>query len=184
MPTARWSLLSKITSKARSSHCLGVTHDGLLLLYGGELVPRKPVDTAATGTPDESMVVKGSVHSFDLKYQSQEAKQPWVMLAPKSNSDVVPEPRVGATTVWEKATDSLYLWGGRGGVDMSPLGREQAGLWKGHVDRSSLNFINWERLVASNEHASPELRSYHASVAFEVTISEISIYCRLQNMGA
>jgi hypothetical protein len=171
MSTAHWSLLSKIASKARSSHSLSVTHDGLLLLYGGELEPRKPVDAAVGSTAtDESLVVKGSVHSFELKTEFQKATHPWIVRTPKSRSAVVPESRVGATTVWDKATNSLYLWGGRGGVDMAPLDKAQAGIWKGRIDQTSPNFIEWERLIASNEDDSPEPRSYHAAVLCEVRI--------------
>jgi len=165
MSTARWSLLSKAHSKARSSHSLSISHDGLLLLYGGELEPRKPVDAAAnSSTNHESLVVIGSVHSYDLNNELQNANQPWVMLNPKLNP-VVPEPRVGATTVWDNTTQSLCLWGGRGGVDMVPLGRQQAGLWQGRIDQSSPSSIEWERVNASNENDAPEPRSYHASVS-------------------
>jgi hypothetical protein len=165
MSAARWSILSKIASKARSSHSLTATHEGLFLLYGGELEPRKPVDTAVTAT-DESQVVKGSVHSFTLK----DGKNPWVVLSTKPHPAAVPEPRVGATTVWDKATGSLYLWGGRGGVDMAPLEREQAGVWKGHIDQTSPRFIEWERLSASNEDNSPAPRSYHTAVTYGVCL--------------
>jgi len=58
----------------------------------------------------------------------------------------------------------LYLWGGRGGVDMTPLDRKQAGVWKGRVTST---FIEWERMIASNEDESPEPRSYHATASSE-----------------
>ena len=170
MSTARWSLLSKIALKARSSHCLSVTHDGLLLLYGGELEPRKPVDSAVSSSPNEEAVVaKGSVHSFAMKREPQKTDRSWVVLAPKVTS-AVPDARVGATTVWDKATESLYLWGGRGGVDMAPLNGEQVGLWKGRIDQTSSSYIEWVRLTAKNENDSPEPRSYHAAVSFQVCV--------------
>jgi hypothetical protein len=183
---ARWSLLSKVALKARSSHSLSITHDGLLLLYGGELEPRKPVDTAANTSSAnyESLVVTGSVHSYDLK-NIENAHHPWVILTPKLNS-VVPEARVGATIVWDNATQSLYLWGGRGGVDMAALGREQAGLWKGRIITTPSGSIQWERLIASNEDDAPEPRSYHASVFSEVRMpkySTISGQDFLENRG-
>jgi len=174
MSTARWSLLSKVALKARSSHSLSITHDGLLLLYGGELEPRKPVDTAANSTANhESLVVTGAVHSYDLK-NAENANHPWLILTPNLNSVVVPEPRVGATTVWDTAAQSLYLWGGRGGVDMAPLDRVQAGLWKGHIITTPSGSIQWERLIASNEDDAPEPRSYHTSVSFEVRMLRYS----------
>jgi hypothetical protein len=165
--SVRWSLVSKIATKARSSHALSVTHDALLLMHGGELEPRKPVDTDhITGE-----VPKASIHSFDLRDESNS----WGVLPPKSmlldtsGITVVPEARVGATTVWNQSTQSLYLWGGRGGMNMTPLDREQAGVWKGRVVSG---FIEWERMIASNENESPEPRSYHAAVSSEVWLSK------------
>lgn len=161
--SARWSLVSKVATKARSSHTLSVTPNAVLLMHGGELEPRKPVDADhVTGG-----IHKGSVHSFNLR----DASGSWVVLPPKSVPSItsetvaVPEARVGATTIWDQYTQSLYLWGGRGGVDMTPLGREQAGVWKGHVEPGS---IKWERMISSNEDESPEPRSYHAVVSSEV----------------
>jgi hypothetical protein len=157
--------VSKIAGKARSSHALSVTQDALLLMHGGEFEPRKPVDC-------DHIITEGSVHSFDLR----NAGSSWTVLPPQfapSNSAetaAVPQPRVGATTIWDKYTQSLYLWGGRGGVDMTPLDRKQAGVWKGRVTST---FIEWERMIASNEDESPEPRSYHATASSEVRLSRI-----------
>lgn len=83
----------------------------------------------------------------------------------------IPEPRVGATTVWDKATERLYLWGGRGGVDMAPLPSEQAGFWAGRIILGSespigdTGEIKWEKVNAVNEEDAPDPRSYHAAVS-------------------
>lgn len=161
--SARWSLVSKIATKARSSHSFSITDGVLLLVHGGELEPRKPVDSDHI----KGGILKGSIHSFDLR----DASNSWVVLPPKSilsdtsEPTAVPEARVGATTIWDQYTQSLYLWGGRGGIDMTPLDREQAGVWKGRIVSG---YIEWERLIASNEDESPEPRSYHAAVSSEV----------------
>ncbi len=126
MPIARWSLLSSSIKTARSSHCLSVTHTGLLVLYGGEHKPRIPVDD------DHDGIAKGSVHVFDLKNSSQSANSSgWHVMRPNASlvtgAGSVPEARVGATTVF--GDGHLYMWGGRGGVDMSPLPHHEAGIW-------------------------------------------------------
>jgi hypothetical protein len=70
-----------------------------------------------------------------------------------------------ASAVHDPHTNSLYVWGGRGGVDMAPLVRIQAGIWKAPLHGlDSANTIPWERLPSVNDDsdAAPALRSYHA----------------------
>lgn len=83
-------------------------------------------------------------------------------------SSETPDPRVGATTVWDPVSESLYLWGGRGGVDMAPLSGNQAGVWRGQIKAGFPESVEWQRLKAVNEHEAPEPRSYHAAVLCEV----------------
>ena len=168
--SARWSMLSKVASKARSSHCVSITHDGLLIMYGGELEPRKPVDT---GADEISQALPGSLHTFDLKDKSQSIEKSWTTHTPRiqpsaSDSEAFPQPRVGATTAWDKSTNSLYLWGGRGGVSMAPLDKASAGPWKAHL---SPRGVEWQRLVVVSEDESPEPRSYHGSVLIDVCMN-------------
>lgn len=151
----RWSLVCALASNARSSHCAAVTHSGRLLLYSGELRPRIPVD--------------GALHSLDL-----ESHTPSRALNPSPALAHAPEPRVGATAVYDAHTNSLYVWGGRGGVDMAPLDRFQAGVWKAPLDGlDAADTVPWERLPAVNDDsdAAPALRSFHASVLAGVCIS-------------
>ncbi|KAH7929167.1 galactose oxidase [Leucogyrophana mollusca] len=145
---ARWTLLSSLPAKARSSHCLSVTNRGLLYLYGGELRPRIPVDSA--------------VHAFDLTQQNVNPSA-WTELSPPPSS-LAPEARVGASTAWDEGTQSLYLWGGRGGVDMAPLAGAQTGIWRAHLSPDAAS-AKWERLNAINEEDAPAPRSYHATVS-------------------
>ncbi|KIJ16115.1 hypothetical protein PAXINDRAFT_168702 [Paxillus involutus ATCC 200175] len=159
----RWTLLSSFSNKARSSHCAAITATGRLLLYSGELRPRVPVD--------------GSLHVIDLEAASatiervdlEKNNSSWHVLDPVSTSSSpagqtwVPELRVGAGAVYDPKSESLYVWGGRGGVDMAPLDRYQSGIWKAHVDSSE---VAWERAQCFNEEGdeAPEPRSFHASV--------------------
>ena len=146
--SVRWSLVGALASKARSSHCAAVTRTGRLLLYSGELRPRIPVD--------------GALHVLDL-----ESDSPWRSFNPSPALTHAPEPRVGATAVYDPNTHSLYVWGGRGGVDMAPLDHFQAGVWKAPLDTlDTSDTIPWERLpsVNDNSDAAPAIRSYHASV--------------------
>ncbi|KAF8548867.1 galactose oxidase [Imleria badia] len=144
----RWSLVSALASNARSSHCAAVTNTARLLLYSGELVPRIPVDS--------------TVHVLDL----DSAVPPRTLEASPAYSHA-PVPRVGASAVHDPHTNALYVWGGRGGVNMAPLDRFQAGIWKAQLDElDSAAAITWERLPTVNDDsdAAPALRSYHASV--------------------
>lgn len=168
MSTARWRLVSKASWIARSSQCMCVTTAGQLIVYGGELRPRQPVDSADSL---QEGVVEGSVHLFDLKRRSQTSGLTggWRTLrpvdgSPPSSGPAVPKPRVGATMVC--MDDCLYVWGGRGGVDMAPLDDEQVGVWRAELKTSSdtaePDGVSWERLSYTE---GPEPRSYHAATA-------------------
>jgi hypothetical protein len=148
-------------------------------MYGGELEPRKPVDA---GADEISQALPGSLHTFDLKDKSQSIIKSWMTHTPRiqpsvSDSDAFPQPRVGATTMWDKSTNSLYLWGGRGGTSMTPLDRASAGPWKATISPEG---VEWQRLVVVNEHESPEPRSYHGAVLIEVCVSPEHSLCRLR----
>ncbi|KZT27147.1 hypothetical protein NEOLEDRAFT_158727 [Neolentinus lepideus HHB14362 ss-1] len=185
-PIARWTLLSKAIGKARSSHCAAITDNGICLIYGGELKPREPVDTAPLTLSEEQIKVpatnsipsiKGCVHAFDFGYGiARNAGQTpidrtdnWQILPPAAGP--APLPRVGATAVWSAKDKHFYMWGGRGGVDMAPVGAEELGVWKGSLTHTNeggtaqLASIRWEKVTAKNEGEAPESRSYHASVA-------------------
>ncbi|KAI0660617.1 galactose oxidase [Cubamyces menziesii] len=170
MIRGRWSLLSKNAALARSSHCASISPSGLLVIYGGELTPRVPVD-AGTG---HDAAPAGSLHAIDLQHGNISRK--WLTLSPSSpggdalGHPAVPEPRVGATTVWHN--DALYMWGGRGGKEMTPLDTHQAGVWKaslnlGQGSHGPVGSVRWERVFATNEDGAPTPRSYHTSVVHE-----------------
>ena len=162
-PVARWTLLSRTPLLARSSHCLSVTPTGQAFLFGGELKPRTPVDG------DHS--ARGTIHSLDL---SQAGATPatqfdddaasrrrglrWAS-ASAPTSATAPDPRVGAASV--AIGDHFYVFGGRGGADMSPLPIDQAGIWQCTLGAEHAAPI-WERIVATNEEDAPRVRSYHS----------------------
>jgi len=158
MTQAYWKLLSKTPALPRSSHCLVATTSGKALLYGGELKPREAVDA------DESS--KGLVRLFDVQVRtnsnaSKSESANWV--SQKAAGDVVPIPRVGAATTI--LNDKMYMFGGRGGVDMAPIEGEQAGLWRCSAGEQG-PLVRWEGLEALNEADAPQARSYHAMAAY------------------
>ncbi|TDL29587.1 galactose oxidase [Rickenella mellea] len=147
MPVAQWTRLARSVSLPRSSHCLAISSQGTALLYGGELKPRTPVDV------DQ----KGVLHTFQL--QSTEANDAWQTI--QASTAIAPDPRVGAAAT--AIGDYFYVWGGRGGADMAPIGPPQAGIWRASLKDGGP--LHWERVTAVNENEAPQPRSYHA-IAF------------------
>ncbi|KAI0715002.1 galactose oxidase [Earliella scabrosa] len=165
MPQAHWFSLSKTPFLARSSHCIAATEAGVLIVYGGELKPRTPIDAGLR----QDGTAKASLHVFDLSKSL--LSQGWRVLSPDTKTisgdpdKAIPEPRVGAATVWTEG--ALYLWGGRGGTDMAPLDPYQTGVWKALIDlgKGAPQSVRWERITAANEDEAPAPRSYHTAVA-------------------
>ena len=159
MSVARWTLLARSPTLARSSHCLSVTSTGRAALYSGELKPRNPVDA------DENS--KGAVHTFDVSQVKPSTE--WQTLGANGHSITgrrIPEPRVGAATAVIGQT--IYLWGGRGGVDMTaPISGEEAGIWA--IDLSDPSKAAWESIKAVNENEAPQPRSYHTMTSLGVS---------------
>lgn len=154
---AYWKLLSKVPALPRSSHCLVATPSGKVLLYGGELRPREPVDA------DDAS--KGVVRLYDAR-SALLATKPTDWVTQKPAGDNVPVPRVGAATTI--LGDNMYLFGGRGGVDMAPIAGEQAGLWRYSIGAEGAT-AHWERLPAADEGDAPQPRSYHSMASYGVS---------------
>jgi len=170
-PIGRWSLRAIGPYSARSSHCVIATNSGQVIVYGGELKPRIPVDSAISQGGNEA--AQGSVHVVDLGSRSElivDRLKTWSTLSPSRDTDAankdlyVPNPRVGPTMVLKD--DAVYIWGGRGGVDMAPLDNEQAGVWRGQLVTSQERVI-WEHLPAEG---GPEPRSYHTAAILDDTM--------------
>ncbi len=169
MSQAHWFSLSKTPFLARSSHSIAASKSGIIIVYGGELRPNVPVDSGSKldATP------KGSLHIFDLAKSL--LSQGWRMLTPDTKNIIgdaakaIPDPRAGATTIWDG--DVLYLWGGRG-ADDALLDPYQAGVWKATINlgQGTRQSVRWERISAVNEDEAPSPRFYHAAVAHGVRI--------------
>ncbi|KAI5449743.1 hypothetical protein NCC49_004108 [Naganishia albida] len=99
MPTINWHQLPLATPLARSSQSLVVV-GSKAYLFGGENVPRTPVDDV--------------LYIIDLNDGS----------VTTSSSKIRPSPRVGSYLT--HSDDSLYLWGGRESKEMTP---SDASLW-------------------------------------------------------
>ena len=131
---------------ARSSHNLAVLHQQAYI-FGGELKPRTPIG-------NELVVV--DLHGGPVRVLEPKPSQPW------------PSARVGAAMTSHPASNSLYLWGGRGGKDMSAIAvrtsneDELDDVWKFDIQSEQ-----WSKLStrAKTESDFPQARSFHTMTA-------------------
>lgn len=121
--------------------------------------------------------MRGSVHTVELGKHNEsdisDRLKNWTTLNPllRSTEAVdavpkhldIPDARVGPSMVVKG--DAVYLWGGRGGVDMAPLDHPQAGVWRGQAGK---DYVIWDYLTAEGR---PETRSYHTAVVVDVSPS-------------
>ncbi|BGO91466.1 hypothetical protein NBRC10512_003127 [Rhodotorula toruloides] len=142
--TASWRKIATLDTLQRSSHSLAVT-GGKAYIFGGELKPRQPVDA--------------DVHVLDVEDGSLST-----LSSSSSNSSPWPPSHVGATLTSSSSSDtSLYLWGGRGGKDMSALTSDSGTIWKFDTKDQ-----RWEEVETRGER--PEGRSYHTMCAMGDTL--------------
>ncbi|KAL6236488.1 hypothetical protein BDW75DRAFT_206545 [Aspergillus navahoensis] len=138
MVHAGWRKLLSNASIQRSSQTLSVVGTNAFV-YGGELRPREPVDSA---------VYRISIGSDGV------SKNAIATISGLPNS---PPPRVGSasTTVGGK----IYIFSGRGGTAMAPI-EEDGAFW---VFDPSAGNGEWSRIQPADSQApSPVGRSYHA----------------------
>ncbi|KAF7114764.1 hypothetical protein CNMCM5793_000303 [Aspergillus hiratsukae] len=136
MARAVWTKLLSDASIKRSSQTLSViAHNAYI--YGGELRPREPVDSAVYRVP-----VGGDEMSSN-------------MLSVMASTSITPQPRVGAAST---AMDGkIYVFSGRGGLAMAPI--EEAGaFWVFDPVGSAW----WQVKPADSQLPYPVGRSYHA----------------------
>ncbi|KAF5380288.1 hypothetical protein D9757_007978 [Collybiopsis confluens] len=132
----QWTLLTSSARLQRSSQCLSIVNNKVLI-FGGEVVPRQPVD-----------------NQIDMLDLSNGAHIKATTLPVPANANA-PSPRVGATTTAIK--DHVYLFSGRGGLGMEPV-EEKGAIW-----RYSSSASSWDVITPSDPSAAyPEGRSYHA----------------------
>lgn len=128
----------------RSSHSLSIIK-GRAYIFGGEIRPREPVDNVV------HVYTLPSSGVLEADYQSIPAKA--------SDGSDVPAPRVGHTAA--VVEDRIYVFGGRGGKEMTPLEE------KGRVWVFDTKMRHWSYLDPVKGSPYPEARSYHASVGNE-----------------
>ena len=129
-------------SLPRSSHSFSII-DGTAHLFGGEIRAREPVDTL--------------LYSFSLKSGSESDAR--VRSSTIEVNGDAPPARVGHTAA--KVNGSIYIWGGRNGVDPKPL-EENGRVW-----RFSTSSKTWTALDPASGSSYPESRSYHSSTSDE-----------------
>lgn len=140
---ARLEHLSPATPIPRSSHTLSIV-GRQLYIFGGELQPRQPVSNAV----DTLSLPLSS--DANLEHESIEAKA-------VDGGDAVPPARVGHTAA--TARDCIFVFGGRGGAEMTAL-PENGRLWVFDTKQRS-----WQYLDPPPNTDYPPPRSYHASTS-------------------
>ncbi|KAI1637850.1 kelch repeat protein [Biscogniauxia mediterranea] len=134
--SATWTRLASSARLQRSSQCLSVL-GSRAWIFGGELLPRQPVDN--------------QLDVIDLD-PAQEPDAVATTLAAPANA---PAPRVGAATA--VLEDSFYMFSGRGGMSMLPI-EENGAVWSYTPSQSA-----WNRIAPADPSAPhPAGRSYHA----------------------
>ncbi|GAA5820213.1 hypothetical protein JCM11251_005530 [Rhodosporidiobolus azoricus] len=128
---ALWKPLTSVDTLQRSSHGLAVVQNKAYI-FGGELKPRTPVDSAVTAID----VSDGSIDT----------------LSPSSTGSW-PTSRVGHTFTPSSSDGANYLWGGRGGKDMSSFSGDTS-IWRFNPETGA-----WEEVQTKGEQ--PEARSFH-----------------------
>ncbi|KNG51951.1 kelch repeat protein [Stemphylium lycopersici] len=130
-----WKRLVDDERLRRSSQVISVI-DSNVYIFGGELKPREPIDD--------------KVHIFPLKSNA-------AGLETKSTSSA-PIPRVGSASA--VLGGKMYLFSGRGGIDMAPI-NEDGALWCYDPASSS-----WSKIMPADSSAPlPPPRSYHCSTS-------------------
>ncbi|KAF2792390.1 galactose oxidase, partial [Melanomma pulvis-pyrius CBS 109.77] len=132
---ANWSRLLTSERLRRSSQVVAVV-DQTVCIFGGEVEPRKPLDS--------------QVDIFSLTPDAPKLET--------KSSGLAPSPRVGTASA--VANGSMYLFSGRGGVDMAPV-EEDGAVWSYHVAQAS-----WSKIQpADPSQPHPPARSYHCSTS-------------------
>lgn len=130
----------------RSSHSLSVVA-GRAYIFGGEINPREPVDNDMhiITLPTASEIAQADYHAIPAR--------------PQAPSSGVPEKRVGHSAA--VIGDRIFIFGGRGGEDMTPL-EERGRVWIYNTRTDA-----WTYLDPMPGTPYPTARSYHSSLAVE-----------------
>ncbi|POR39153.1 Kelch repeat protein [Tolypocladium paradoxum] len=147
--SASWLRVAASSRLRRSSQALSIV-GSKAWIFGGELVPRQPVDNQL------------DVIDLDAAPVSVDT-----VLAPEQ----APSPRVGTASVG--LDGKLYLFSGRGGLAMDAVD-EDGSLWCFSTATST-----WAAITAQSE-SRPAPRSYHAMTSDGVTIIYLHAGCPAQ----
>lgn len=145
--SASWTKVAESDRLRRSSQIMSVV-DSRAYIFGGELVPRQPVDNQFDVVDLQS--------AQDRKFTESQGRRQFLTVTAElrtipTGADA-PSPRVGtASTV---INGDIYIFSGRGGVAMDAID-EGFNLW-----RYSTSSSGWQLIKPSND--GPEPRSYHA----------------------
>lgn len=126
---AKWTKLTASERLRRSSQVLSIVED-TVCIFGGELFPRKPIDN--------------QIDLFHFKNSITETKA----------YASAPSPRVGSACT--ALNGKVYLFSGRGGIDMTPI-EEEGALWVFDSSTSSWSTMS----PSSTSQPCPAARSYH-----------------------
>ncbi|KAL4995472.1 hypothetical protein BDV10DRAFT_174580 [Aspergillus recurvatus] len=138
MVRAAWKKLLSDTSIQRSSQTLSVIGANAFV-YGGELRPREPVDSA---------VYRISIDSGGASKNG---------ISTITGIPISPPPRVGSASI--TLGGKIYIFSGRGGTAMAPI-EEEGAFW---VFDPSTGGGEWSRIQpADSQTPHPVGRSYHS----------------------
>ncbi|KAK4142425.1 kelch repeat protein [Dichotomopilus funicola] len=129
--SARWTRLASSERLGRSSQSFSVLHSQAWV-FGGELLPREPVDNRL------DLIELRSTAAITLEAPTE-----------------APTPRVGVASVAVK--EALYLFSGRGGLAMAPI-EEKGALWRYTPKQLLWELIE----PADSSAPYPAARSYHS----------------------
>ena len=147
-----WTRLSSHERLRRSSQVVSVI-DQKVCIFGGEVKPREPIDDKVDIFSLTSGIAPRSAGHWSTTLTVTGATN----LETKSTSPA-PSPRVGSASA--VIDGKMYLFSGRGGVDMAPV-EEDGTLWCFDPVRSS-----WSKISpVDSSKPYPLARSYHSSTS-------------------
>lgn len=158
--SATWTRLASSGRLQRSSHTLSVV-ESRAFVFGGELIPRQPVDNQLDVIDLTRSVIgqTGLSHTFPLE----------TLPAPPHG----PSPRVGtASTV---LNGDIYIFSGRGGTAMDAID-EGGKLWRYSPSENTWSVAE----PASPDSPAPAPRSYHAMASDGVSTIYVHAGCPAQ----
>ncbi|KAK3325829.1 hypothetical protein B0H66DRAFT_140209 [Apodospora peruviana] len=168
-----WEKIS-VPPLPRSSHSVDIVA-GTVYIFGGEVEPRKPVDNdmhaitlPSSGAQADYYAIRAKPARRQTKRDPEDpegkGKSPAATDPDNKLSDdvVVPAPRVGHATA--VIGHRIFLFGGRGGPDMTPLD-EGGRVWVFDTRTHQWTFLDPVYPGSTATVSVPEPRSYHSAVA-------------------